>query len=175
MEHLLYVERAAENLQFFLWFKGYSERFEARPANEKLLSPNWTFDMQKAASTKWLAESKMRKLPHPVSAADLFHPKTSGEFGATVTRRGNPFITPPASSHDGSHDLHRVKQSQAPSIAPTIERGTDAVAPWESTSGLEPIAADMSVDRSMTQEQNKAENNAFDSAGPAQSCKYTIS
>ena len=41
MNYLLYIERAAENLQFYLWFRGYLKRFQDLPANEKSLSPPW--------------------------------------------------------------------------------------------------------------------------------------
>jgi hypothetical protein len=42
MDYLLYVEHAAENLQFYLWFDDYSRRFKAIPESQKILSPKWT-------------------------------------------------------------------------------------------------------------------------------------
>lgn len=39
MQYLLYVEHAAENLQFYLWLRDYTERFNALTENEKALSP----------------------------------------------------------------------------------------------------------------------------------------
>lgn len=42
LNYLKYIEHNAENLQFFLWFKDYCERFEKLPASEKALSPEWT-------------------------------------------------------------------------------------------------------------------------------------
>jgi len=41
MDYLVYIEHDAENLQFFLWYKDYCERFNALPANEMALSPKW--------------------------------------------------------------------------------------------------------------------------------------
>lgn len=41
MDYLVYVEHNAENLQFFLWFKDYSARFDALSPDEKALSPEW--------------------------------------------------------------------------------------------------------------------------------------
>jgi len=41
MDYLVYVEHNAENLQFFLWFKEYTRRFNALPESEKALSPEW--------------------------------------------------------------------------------------------------------------------------------------
>jgi hypothetical protein len=39
MDYLVYIEHNAENLQFFLWYKDYCQRFEALPEREKALSP----------------------------------------------------------------------------------------------------------------------------------------
>jgi hypothetical protein len=44
MNYLIYIEHAAENLQFYLWFRDYTKRFEALDANQKALSPLWTFE-----------------------------------------------------------------------------------------------------------------------------------
>ncbi|KAL1960516.1 hypothetical protein VTO42DRAFT_7815 [Malbranchea cinnamomea] len=42
MDYLLYVERAAENLQFFLWYRDYKRRFAHLPPSQRSLSPEWT-------------------------------------------------------------------------------------------------------------------------------------
>lgn len=42
MNYLKYIEHAAENLQFFLWYRDYCQRFEKLPDSEKKLSPEWT-------------------------------------------------------------------------------------------------------------------------------------
>ena len=39
MNYLLYVEHAAENLQFFLWIRDYIVRFSELPESLKILSP----------------------------------------------------------------------------------------------------------------------------------------
>ncbi|KAI5846150.1 hypothetical protein BZA05DRAFT_407083 [Tricharina praecox] len=41
MMYLHHVEHSVENLQFFLWYRDYEKRFEALPANEKALSPEY--------------------------------------------------------------------------------------------------------------------------------------
>ena len=41
MNYLIYIELAAENLQFFLWFRDYLKRFQELPDKEKALSPEW--------------------------------------------------------------------------------------------------------------------------------------
>ncbi|CAD0109323.1 unnamed protein product [Aureobasidium uvarum] len=37
-----YIEHSAENLQFYLWYRDYVERFDKLPASEKALSPEWS-------------------------------------------------------------------------------------------------------------------------------------
>lgn len=42
MNYLKYIELDAENLQFYLWFKSYVERWVKLSESEKALSPEWT-------------------------------------------------------------------------------------------------------------------------------------
>jgi hypothetical protein len=41
LNYLIYVAHDAENLQFYLWCQDYKKRFDALPANERALSPEW--------------------------------------------------------------------------------------------------------------------------------------
>lgn len=41
MDYLKYVSHDAENLQFYLWLKDYTKRFNELKASEKMLSPEW--------------------------------------------------------------------------------------------------------------------------------------
>jgi hypothetical protein len=41
MDYLIYIEHNAENLQFIIWYKDYSERFEKLSAAEKALCPEY--------------------------------------------------------------------------------------------------------------------------------------
>ncbi|SMR52419.1 unnamed protein product [Zymoseptoria tritici ST99CH_1E4] len=41
MNYLKYIEHSAENLQFFLWHRDYTARWERLQESEKLLSPKW--------------------------------------------------------------------------------------------------------------------------------------
>ena len=47
LNFLIYIENAPENLQFFLWFRDYVQRFEQLPEREKALSPPWVFEKTK--------------------------------------------------------------------------------------------------------------------------------
>lgn len=42
MNYLRYIEHSAENLQFYLWYRSYVERFDKLPASEQALSPEWS-------------------------------------------------------------------------------------------------------------------------------------
>lgn len=52
MNYLTYIEHDAENLQFFLWFKDYCQRFTALTDSEKALSPEVTVAQHDATKTK---------------------------------------------------------------------------------------------------------------------------
>ena len=41
MDYLIYVERNAENLQFYLWYIDYVRRWNELPAKDQALSPKW--------------------------------------------------------------------------------------------------------------------------------------
>lgn len=47
MDYLVYVEHNAENLQFYLWYQDYCKRFDALPASEKALAPEWKQPLEK--------------------------------------------------------------------------------------------------------------------------------
>lgn len=65
MNYLKYIEHDAENLQFYLWAKSYIAKFDALPASEKALSPEWTdadFEKVDSLPAPAAAESKHRSL-----------------------------------------------------------------------------------------------------------------
>lgn len=90
MNYLKYIELAAENLQFHLWFRSYCKRFENLPENEKALSPIW-FDEHSEVAT-------------PVGTK-AFNPQANAIFRGTdfakepkigdSTKEKDPFFTPP--------------------------------------------------------------------------------
>lgn len=87
MNYLKYIELSAENLQFFLWFRSYTKRFDELPENEKALSPEWIEDTD---------------IDTPVRPKQL-SPETAAVFAGTDFATGNkttdaeknPFFTPP--------------------------------------------------------------------------------
>lgn len=95
MNYLVYIEHAAENLQFFLWYQNYVKRFNAMPANERSLAPVWTQEQVEAEAMASQNNGLGPKMVTPETAAvfkgtDFAPPKTS-----VIEIKGNPFNTPP--------------------------------------------------------------------------------
>lgn len=44
MDYLIYIEHNAENLQFFLWYKNYCQRWEQLRETDRKLSPEWVVE-----------------------------------------------------------------------------------------------------------------------------------
>ena len=65
MNYLLYVERSAENLQFFLWHRDYERRFAAAKTADLSLAPEWTQAMEDEAIMRIKKEQaeKVRRAP----------------------------------------------------------------------------------------------------------------
>jgi hypothetical protein len=77
MNYLLYIERSAENLQFFLWYRDYARRFAAAKTADLALAPEWTQAMEDEALARIKKEhaDKVRKAPRGGggAAASIFH------------------------------------------------------------------------------------------------------
>ena len=48
MNYLVYIEHAAENLQFWLWLRDYTRRFFLLPSSEQSLAPEWVGERDEA-------------------------------------------------------------------------------------------------------------------------------
>ncbi|KAF2636401.1 hypothetical protein P280DRAFT_149716 [Massarina eburnea CBS 473.64] len=90
MNYLKYIELAAENLQFYLWFRTYTRRFNNLSAAEKALSPEWIPEH---------AESETPNRPKhlsPEAAAIFKGTDFASEPKVSEVSRENPFFeTPP--------------------------------------------------------------------------------
>jgi len=94
MNYLKYIEHAAENLQFFLWHRAYTKKFDALPASERLLSPEWT--LTKAESEALANQHLSRQMK--ISADTAAALKGTGLDSTPViaeSEKANPFFTPP--------------------------------------------------------------------------------
>ena len=96
MNYLIYIEHAAENLQFFLWFRDYSKRFSELPQSERALAPEWTAEQAEAeALATHVSHAAVVKKISPEAAA-MFKGTDFAPTSVTVSEfRGNPFNTPP--------------------------------------------------------------------------------
>ena len=95
MNYLVYIEHAAENLQFYLWYRDYLKRFQAMPEKERALAPVWTEQQAEAGELASQNNTPGTKMISPETAAvfkgtDFAPPKAS-----VVEIKGNPFNTPP--------------------------------------------------------------------------------
>ena len=69
MNYLKYIEHDAENLQFYLWYRDYCQRFEELSASEQALSPEWTTSQAEADAQA--AQTGRRKKVDPIVASVL--------------------------------------------------------------------------------------------------------
>ena len=116
MNYLKYIEHAAENLQFWLWYRDYAKRFSELPPNEKCLAPEWTVEQGAEAenAVNGNAAPRAAKKLSPETAAAL----AGTDFDLSKSRRGNPFNTPPRTpmgaeekQQDPSQVAHEVDSS----------------------------------------------------------------
>lgn len=102
MNYLKYIEHAAENLQFYLWFHDYSARFNNLAESERALSPEWTREQAEAEATSAAQQNRTKKQANAEAHAILKDTSFDDANSAHVNERGDPFHTPPAVSFDES-------------------------------------------------------------------------
>lgn len=89
----MYIEHDAENLQFYLWYRSYVQRFAALPVHQQHLSPPWVVEKkdqgQKAAAAA-AAAGQPPKVPRESESEMLhgFDPNESELFDGDVTVKG---------------------------------------------------------------------------------------
>ncbi|PGH07459.1 hypothetical protein GX51_01760 [Blastomyces parvus] len=93
MNYLKYVERNAENLQFFLWYRDYSRRFALIAESQRQLSPEWI------EKIKRVGDGSGQPTPTvPLSPAVTIVTEGQSEFTQLPTSiHTAPFSTPPRS------------------------------------------------------------------------------
>ncbi|KAF2994911.1 hypothetical protein E8E13_000136 [Curvularia kusanoi] len=101
MNFLKYIELSAENLQFFLWYRDYSKRFNELPASEKVLSPEWTGSGNNGDASKLSAQKPHPEVSTMLEGTDFASEKTGQQ--TEKTSGNNPFYTPPHTPTNGSH------------------------------------------------------------------------
>jgi len=103
MNYLKYIEHAAENLQFYLWFQDFSARFDQLPASEKILAPEWT-QAQAEAEAAGNVPARPKRVD-PKVAAVLKDTDFADESQKPAAEKFNPFTTPSVSSVDEKRDM----------------------------------------------------------------------
>ncbi|KAK5115409.1 hypothetical protein LTR85_009869 [Meristemomyces frigidus] len=103
MNYLKYIEHAAENLQFFLWFRDYSARWENLPESEKALAPEWT-RAQAEAEAAGNVPSRPKRVDPQVAAVLKDTDFADGALRATVDR-ADPFNTPSKTPDEEKRDM----------------------------------------------------------------------
>lgn len=95
MNYLVYIEHAAENLQFFLWYRDYVKRFDEANTSDTRLSPEWTAAMEDEAVAR-IKKDAVEKMRLQSKALGIFK-GTDFEKGPmdVVVANTDPFLTPP--------------------------------------------------------------------------------
>lgn len=99
MNYLKYIEFAAENLQFFLWYKDYASRWEQLKDSEKALSPEWTIPPE---ADMTIPPARPKRVPAQIAA--VLKDTDFADAPKQPVERPDPFNTPPKS---GSFDDKR--------------------------------------------------------------------
>lgn len=144
MNFLIYIEHAAENLQFFLWYRDYVKRFSELPSKEQALAPVWTAEHEeRAIAAQAGSVSRTKKSEHmEMFKGTDFDPRMKPS-ALEVGR--NPFHTPP-----------RTPNGEKDSLAP-------------SSGGWSEDASTMQSSNSRSYGKKAAD--AFDAAGHLQPCE----
>lgn len=113
MNYLIYVERSAENLQFYLWFKSYERRFAESKVCDVSLAPEWTQAMEDEVVARVRKEQvdKMKKDPPAVAAlfrgTDFDKQNGANPFTSPIASPiASPITTPPQSANGAASDNH---------------------------------------------------------------------
>lgn len=88
MNYLKYIERDAENLQFYLWFRDYKTRFANLPDSEKSLSPEWRNDLPHTDTAGYRSNIPSKRMtPETTEVMKAF----DEEYGNKKLEEVNPF------------------------------------------------------------------------------------
>ncbi|KAL3426567.1 hypothetical protein PVAG01_00076 [Phlyctema vagabunda] len=106
MNYLLHIERAPENLQFFLWHRDYTLRFNEASPSETALAPEWTRMDQEKALQEAQAQATAKKALLRKSAGPANEIFKGTNFASntkvTIVEKQDPFATPPRTAENGS-------------------------------------------------------------------------
>lgn len=113
MNYLKYIELAAENLQFFLWYKDYVKRFDDLQEGERKLSPEWTLEQAEAEALAAQTQPRAHSKLSPETAAMFKGTDFESQARVNEMEKANPFYTPPRtpSGESSRNDEKSMDQS----------------------------------------------------------------
>lgn len=156
MNYLLYIEHSAENLQFFLWLRDYTQRFKDAKTSDVALAPEWSQAQHDTAlQAVQVQATAQKKNIQSESAAEIFK-NTDFEkvLKASVTDSMDPFATPP----------------RTPAGALASENASTR--PWDSSNGLSEQGSTYTHVTSNVESYHQQAGEAFAAAGLKQPCTY---
>ncbi|KAI9744514.1 MAG: hypothetical protein M1818_002043 [Claussenomyces sp. TS43310] len=115
-DYLRFVERSAENLQFFIWCRDYEKRFKKAKTTDIALAPEWTQQQQDAAV------QATRFKPRSSKGDDVVELFKGTDFEnraqVTVSDMKDPFATPPRTpaenpKHPWEHHSTRLSENNS--------------------------------------------------------------
>jgi hypothetical protein len=132
MNYLLYIEHAAENLQFYLWHQDYVKRFNSADTSDLALAPEWTKSKEDELAVRLQkAATENVRQQAAAGASDIFKgtdfEKQPGDF--TPTPDGDPFSTPPSTpAAPGDRDTLYAPSTQPSNADSYRSQASDAFA-----------------------------------------------
>jgi hypothetical protein len=150
MNYLIYVERAAENLQFFLWYKDYEKRFNAAEYSVTMIAPEWTDEQQEQAVQIARQEANAKKQANGVKDPTVKSLNFDISTTLPATEKKDPFATPP-----------RTPAGNGKSMS--------SILPWEVNRTISDPASEYSPLQNDSYRQ--VANNTFAAAGLKAPCK----
>jgi hypothetical protein len=156
MNYLLYIEHSAENLQFFLWLRDYTQRFKDAKTSDVALAPEWSQAQHDAALQAVQVQAIAQKNNiQSESAAEIFKDTDFEKVPkANVADSMDPFATPP----------------RTPAGALTSENALTR--PWDSSNGLSEQDSTYKHVPSNAEFYHQQAGEAFAVAGLKQPCTY---
>ena len=153
MDYLIYIDHSAENLQFYLWYRDYSERFAKATTADIALAPEWTTAQHDAAVQAAIAQAMVQKKA-PVPIDPMFKGTDfDGAGPPPQTKSTDPFQTPPRTPAE-----------------PVIISGKASALPWEASQGTSEQGSVYT--ETNNQSFRDAAGEAFADAGLKRPCKY---
>jgi len=127
MNFLKYIERSAENLQFFLWYRDYVKRFNALPESERVLSPEWTGDVNPNNEVKPSPQYFNADAAAILKGTDFAN---EGKTAESEMGGNNPFFTPPRTptsmEHRGDYSIDSYDDSMTTGKVDHTQRAAGA-------------------------------------------------